>query len=211
VKGLFISLEGPEGSGKTTQAGMLSEYLTKRGYGVTLTYEPGGTPMGRGLRDVLLNSDGDDITPWCELFLYLADRAHHVEKLIRPALHLGKVVICDRFIDATVAYQGYGRGIDLGLIKQLNLLVTQGILPDLTVILDIEAGLGLSKAIEMKCRLGLRDGDRLEQGGLDFHRRVREGYLAIAKENPLRVKLIPVDGPIEEIQARIREFVDKLL
>lgn len=211
MKGYLITLEGPEGSGKTTHGVMLREYLVKKGYEVTLTHEPGGTPLGKKLRQILLTPDEDVFSSLCELFLYLADRANHMEKVIGPALNEGKVVICDRFIDATVAYQGYGRGLGLELIKELNSLATGQIEPDLTIILDIEAELGLLKAVNSKLEQGLKDGDRLEQVGLDFHRRVRAGYLKIAYEDRSRVKLIAVDGPIEEIQARIRVYADELL
>lgn len=211
MEGLLVSLEGPEGSGKTTQAKLLSEYLSNKGYNIILTHEPGGTSLGEKLREILLAPQGDDPSSWCEYFLYLADRAHHVEKVIRPALKEGKIIICDRFIDATTAYQGYGRGLDLDLIKELNLLTAQEILPDLTIILDIDPKVGLRKAIERKIELGLEDGDRLEQRGLNFHCRVREGYHKIAQEDPARVKLIWVDGSIEVIQARIIAYVDELL
>jgi len=212
ANGLFISLEGPEGGGKSTQAGLLGEHLSQGNYEVILTQEPGGTSLGKSLREILLTPDrGEDLSAWCELFLYLADRSHHVEEIIKPALEMGKIVICDRFIDATLAYQGYGWGLDLGLIEELNLLATQGIRPDLTILLDIESSIGLQKAIEEKSKLGLKGGDRLEQKGLDFHCRVREGYLKIASNDPSRVKVVQVDGPIEEIQARIRVYVDKLL
>lgn len=211
MEGLFISLEGPEGSGKTTQAQILSEYLSEKGYEVALTHEPGGTPLGEKLRHILLTPNGNDLSTFCELFLYLADRADHVEKVIKPALNEGKVVICDRFADATIAYQGYGQGVEIGLIEQLNLLAAQQIEPDLTIVLDIDSQVGLRKAIETKIEIGLKNGDRLEQRGLDFHRRVRQGYLNIAQNNPSRVKLIQVGDSIEEIQRKIRNYVDELI
>lgn len=198
MKGILISFEGPEGSGKTTQARLLWEYLCKNGYKAILTNEPGGTSIGRRARSILLDPKHKRLSSLTELFLYLADRAQHVEEVIRPGLEEGKVVICDRFIDATLAYQGYGRGLPLDLIERLNLITTQGLRPDLTIILDVKSALKEGK-------------DRIEKACSDFHNRVRYGYYRIADKEPDRVKIIQVNGSVDLIQSRIRGYVDGLL
>ena len=161
-KKLIITFEGIEGSGKSTQIERLSSYLMDKGLPVLTTLEPGGTPLGIKLREVLLNSKADEIIPLSELFLYLAERAQHVREMIIPALSEGKIVISDRFLDATVAYQGYGRNLDLTLIEKLNGLASQGIKPDLTILLDMETTSGIERA-----RRGGK-GDRLEKEGNFF-------------------------------------------
>jgi dTMP kinase len=201
MEGILITFEGPEGSGKTTQAKLLFKYLDAKGYKVVLTNEPGGTLVGKRTRKILLDPKLIELCPLAELFLYLADRAQHVEEFIKPKLREGKIVICDRFVDATRVYQGYGRGLPLKTIDKLNLISTQGIMPDLTIILDIDSFTKLKKTPK----------DRIEQAGVDFHTRVRDGYHKIAQMEPKRVKIIKVDGPIGVVQLRIRKYVDELL
>lgn len=179
-RGIFITFEGVEGSGKTTQVQRLAEAL---GSDVVLTREPGGTPIAERIRDIFLTSDG--ITTMTELLLLAAARAQHVDELIRPALEANKIVICDRFIDATVAYQGYRGGIDLALIYQLNRVATGGLTPDITFILDLPPEIGLQRQQRGETRR-----DRLDREPLEQHRKVREGYLSAAKADPDRVKLI---------------------
>lgn len=207
-RGIFISIEGGEGAGKTTQTKLLKKYLINKGYSVLITQEPGGTRMGRFIRKILLNPDNNEIDKWTELFLYFADRAQHIQETIIPALNKGKAVICDRFMDATVAYQGFGRGISIRLIDVLNRIVTKGIKPDLTICLDLGPGEGLSRA---RLKYIRKKGDRLEEEGLSFHRRVRKGYLTLAKREPERVKVIKVVPSPDKTFSLIRKFVEKIL
>jgi len=179
-RGTFITFEGVEGAGKTTQVQRLATAL---GPDVVLTREPGGTPVAERIRDLFLTSDG--ITPMTELLLIAAARAQHVDELIRPALEANQTVICDRFTDATVAYQGYRGGIDLDLIHQLNHVATGGLTPDITFILDLPPEIGLQRQQRAETHR-----DRLESEPLEFHRKVREGYLFAAKSETHRVKLI---------------------
>ena len=179
-RGVFITFEGVEGAGKTTQVQRLAAAL---GPDVVRTREPGGTPVSERIRDIFLTSDG--ITVVTELLLIAAARAQHVDELIRPALAANQIVICDRFIDATVAYQGYRGGIDLNLIHQLNRVATGGLTPDITFILDLPPEIGLQRQ-----QHGETHQDRLDKEPLELHRKVREGYLSAAEADPHRVKLI---------------------
>lgn len=205
MPGIFITLEGPEGSGKSTQARRLSHYLKKKRLETLVSQEPGGTKIGLKIRKILLSPTSKGMEAMTELFLYLAIRAQHVEETIRPALREGKIIISDRFLDATVAYQSDGRGLDRNLVNKLNGLVTNELKPDLTILLDIEIPQGIERA------RGKGRGDRIEQEKVEFHQRVREGYLRLAREKPERIKKIKVEGSIEEVQIIIRQYVDKLL
>ena len=199
-KGLFITFEGGDGCGKTTQIKLLDEYLRSKGYKTLLTREPGSKGLGIKLREILLNYDGD-VSPTCESFLFLADRAQHVDCIIKPALEEGVVVLCDRHTDSTVAYQGYGRGLDLEQIHNLNNIATNGLKPDLTIVLDVDVETSQN-------RLG-SEKDRMESAGLEFFERVRKGFLEIAKQEPERVKVIDSTQTIEEIHKQILELVGK--
>jgi dTMP kinase len=201
--GIFITLEGIEGSGKSTQAARLRDYLTGRGLDVVVTREPGGSPIAEKIRKILLDPSNKKMVPLAELFLYEASRTQHMAEIIAPALKAGKCVICDRFFDASTAYQGKARGIDTGAVERLNLLATGGIKPDLTIVLDLPADVGLG-------RLG-RSLDRLESESLEFHRRVREGYLEIAREDPGRVKVVDGSGSIDDISLKIQRLVETWL
>ncbi len=174
--GKFITLEGPEGAGKSTQARLLSKYLKEKGYPSVWTREPGGVSIAEQLRELLLNPDSK-IFSRAELLIYAAGRAQHTEELINPALQAGKYVICERYIHASLAYQGYGRKLNLDLIRNLNDIATGGINPDLTVIFDIPVKKGLQRTKDSGNQL-----DRLESENLQFHRRVRKGYLKLSKE-----------------------------
>jgi len=175
-KHIFITIEGGEGSGKTTQSALLKEYFEAKGFGVLLTREPGGTVVAEAIRKLLLNPNSN-LSPITELLLYEAARAQHIEEIIKPALEGGKAVICDRFTDATFAYQGYGRKISLSLIKKLNDAATEGLVPNLTIYLDIQPDLGVGKAkILDKEEYGAL-GDRIERESITFHNAVRKGYL----------------------------------
>jgi dTMP kinase len=201
---VFITLEGGEGVGKTTQQALLALQLRQAGYPCLCTREPGGTALGRALREILLH--GDPLTPLAELFLYAADRAEHVQKCILPALAAGQVVVCDRFTDSTLAYQGYGRGLDLEKIRQLNHLATGGLQPHLTLWLDLPPEVGLArKASGPLARTGL--ADRLEQERLEFHRRVHQGFQTLAAAEPQRIVRIDAEGSPLEVAARIWSVV----
>jgi dTMP kinase len=203
-RGMFISLEGVEGCGKSTQAELLGEYAKKLGCSVVLTHEPGGTPIAEKIREILLEPRNTEMTDVTELLLYLASRAQHVNQLIMPALDEGKVVICQRFSDATFAYQGYGRGFDLDFLEQVNKVATGGLEPDLTLVLDLDTEEGFFRKRGDNL-------DRLENERIEFHSKVRAGYLDIARKAPQRVKVIDAKGSIEEVHLRIRKCVDQRL
>lgn len=207
MKGKLITLEGTEGSGKSLQARLLCKYLKNLGYKVIHTREPGNTNIGKSIRNLLLNPKNKSLTDITELFLYLADRSQHVEEVVHRNLVKGYIVVCDRFMDATVAYQGYGRRLPISLINKLNQLAIKGKKPDLTIILNVPLRLGLKRAM----KVGPYAGDRIERQTLTFHRRVRNGYHKIAKSDPNRVKLIKAHGDISEIQKKIRTLVNKTL
>ena len=201
-RGIFITFEGVEGSGKTTQVRRLATAL---GPNVVLTREPGGTPIAERIRDIFLTSDG--IIPMTELLLIAASRAQHVDELIRPALEANQIVICDRFIDASVAYQGYRGGIDLEFIHQLNRTATGGLMPDLTFVLDLSPEIGLQRQQQ-----GGTHRDRLDRESLESHRKVREGYLFAAKTDPDRVKVIDAAQSPDAVHAvLLTEYQEYLL
>lgn len=209
---LFITFEGIEGSGKTTQLEMIKEHLEWKGYKVLATREPGGTDIGERIRAILLNKVGEAIVPWAELLLYVASRAQLVEEVIRPCLEEGKVVLCDRFSDSTAVYQGYARGLDLGAIDTINRLATGGIKPDITFILDCPPEKGLKRAWDRVDTVKEGDKeDRFERFSLEFHNRVRAGYLKLAEEEPDRVKVIKGDRDIPTIHKEICGIIEKRL
>ncbi|MEW6162522.1 MAG: dTMP kinase [Nitrospirota bacterium] len=205
MKGILISFEGIEGTGKTIQSRLLYEYLAKEGCKVTLTEEPGGTRIGLKIRDLLLSAENRGMTPISELLLYNASRAQHIKEVILPALKIGSVVITDRFIDSTVAYQGYGRGIDLKLIDFIERIVTEGLKPDITLLLDLDVEIGLKR------NRGINKTDRLEIEDLEFHKRVRDGYLEIAAKEPERIELIDASESIEGVHRRIIRIVEDFI
>jgi dTMP kinase len=209
-KGIFITIEGVEGSGKTTQSYLLKEYIEKLGREVLLTREPGGTIFAEAIRKILLNPKFAP-APLSELFLYEAARAQHMEEFVVPALKASKIVICDRFIDATVAYQGYGRKLNLKLINQLNKAATFGVLPQLTIYLDIDVEKGLSKAKKLDKESYGSDGDRIERESVLFHNNVRKGYLSQAKKYPKRIKVIKTQKKALATHKLIRKYLDVIL
>lgn len=203
MKGLFITLEGPEGAGKSTQIELLNKYFSEQGYEVVQTREPGGTEIGSRIRNILLDSNLDNLEPKTELLLYAASRAQHVNEVIKPALKEGKVIICDRFSDATLAYQGYGRRLDKDLILKLNQMATGGLEPDLTFLLDIEPEEGL-----LRTKNEVRD--RIEREDLSFHQQVRDGYLKLA-EKKSRFEVIDGSQSIENIFDNLIETLEERL
>lgn len=200
-KGLFITFEGADGCGKTTQLKLLAEYLEAQGEEVIITREPGSKGLGVKLREILLNYDGE-VAPECESFLFLADRAQHIATLVKPSVNAGKIILCDRHTDSTVAYQGYGRGLDLDRINYLNNIAVDGIKPDLTFVFDVD--------IETSMQRVGAEKDRMEAGGDEFFNRVRNGYLEIAKQEPERVKVIDASRSIEEVFADVKSVFDNL-
>jgi dTMP kinase len=207
---LFITFEGIEGCGKTTQIRLLAESLRARGLQVLATREPGGCPIADAIRSILLDSANSRMAPRTELLLYAAARAQHVFEVISPALTEGKAVLCDRFTDATVAYQGYGRHLDRDLIEQLNRLAAEDVVPDLTLLLDFPPEEGLRRACLRNESLPELNEDRFEQESLDFHRRVRAGYLdAAAREE--RFRIIDARGTVAEVAARVEMTVAEFL
>jgi dTMP kinase len=206
----FITFEGVEGSGKTTQIQALRAHLEARGHRVLATREPGGCPIADAIRAILLDSANRALLPRAELLLYAAARAQHVEQVIRPALEAGAIVLCDRFADATTAYQGGGRGLDAKLVAELNLIATDGLRPDLTLLFDIPVEIGLSRARFRNQSDTLRDEGRFEMEELDFHQRVRSAYLALAAADE-RFRIVDATGTAESVAARVITAVQSLL
>lgn len=210
--GFFITFEGIEGSGKTTQIQRLKGYVEHRGFPCRITREPGGCRVGEKIRDILMDADNEVLTPLSELLLIMANRAQHVIEVIEPTLSHQGVLICDRFHDATVAYQGYGRGMALDLIERLNQTVTKGVKPDLTILLDCPVELGLERAKERieATDLPWKEG-RFEAERQDFHQRVRDGYLTIAKAEPHRVKVVNGSRDEGTVEREVRRLVNRFL
>jgi dTMP kinase len=205
VAGLFISFEGIDGVGKSTQADLLEGYLRELGKNVVRTLEPGGTELGQEIRHLLLHRKGD-VAPRAEALLYAADRAHHVATKVRPALERGEVVITDRYLDSSVAYQGAGRVLDQTQIRELSIFAVDGLLPDVTILLDLDA----AESMARRNKTGT-EPDRLEREKVEFFEAVRQGYLKLAAAEPNRFIVIPASHTVDEIQAQIRTRINKLL
>ena len=203
VSGTFITFEGIDGSGKTTQLRLLAQFLRAQGCELLVTREPGGTPVGLSLRDALLDIRGE-VDPLTELLVFAADRAQHVRKVIRPAIEKGAVLISDRYADATRAYQGAGRGFSRELINEIIQLATEGLVPDLTVLFDVTVEESVMRTTRRSAK---NKRDRLDIEKEDFHSRVREEYLRIAKAEPDRVKVIDASGTIDRTQQSLRDIV----
>jgi dTMP kinase len=203
---MFITFEGPEGSGKTTQIRLLVEWLRERGYDVVLTREPGGTDIGNQIRAVLHDPQNTAMDAGAEILLYSADRAQHVAQRIRPALAAGKIVVSDRYADSTLAYQGYGRRLDMQSLRAITAFATGVLTPDLTLYLDITSEEGLRRK-----QKGGDEWNRLDAESSEFHRRVRAGYLELAAQEPHRWAVIDGDRSVEEVQAEIRARVAEML
>ena len=205
---MFITLEGTEGSGKSTVLNRLKDWLMEQGHGVVLTREPGGSRLGRTLRSILLDISNKDLTGEAELFLYLADRAQHVRQVIKPALDEGMLVLCDRYADSTVVYQGYGRGLDPKLLHRFNEVAVQGLWPDLTLLLDIDPEIGLKRAMSRNLAEGICQTEgRFEAESLLFHHRIRDGYLAWGAVNRHRFAVIDASLSPDEVFEQVKTAV----
>ena len=201
-KGLFITFEGADGCGKTTQLNLLKDYLENKGYKVVITREPGAKGLGEKIREILLNYDGE-VSNRCESFLFLADRAQNIDIIVKPAIDEGKIVLCDRHTDSTVAYQGYGRGLDIEQINMLNRIATNNIKPDLTLLFDVD--------IETSMKRVGNQQDRMEKSGKEFFNKVRNGYLELAKQEPDRIKVIDTAKSITEVQKDVTKIINKYI
>jgi dTMP kinase len=209
---MFVTFEGIEGCGKSTQCRLLAAWLEELGHKVLRTREPGGSALGRTLRSILLNVENRDLTPESELFLYLADRAQHVGQIIRPHLEQGWTVLCDRYADSTVVYQGYGRGLDPDLLHSFNDVAVAGLWPDLTLLIDLPVEDGLRRAMDRNAReRQCASEGRFEAESLSFHGRIRNGYLRWAALHPDRFRIIDGLGTPEEVQDRVRAQVSPAL
>ena len=203
--GHFLTFEGGDGSGKSTQAVLLEEWLRSQGRTVVRTREPGGTDVGNEIREIVLHRRGH-IAPRAEALLYAADRAHHISTVVRPALQRGEIVLQDRYLDSSVAYQGVGRELEAGEIRDLSLWAAEGLLPDVTVLLDLDVAIGRGRLDESRTRF-----DRLEAEAAEFHGRVREAYLALAAAEPERFLVLDATRPVDDIAAAVRSRVSELL
>lgn len=201
-RGYFITFEGADGCGKTTQLELLADYLKEKNKEVIITREPGARGLGERIRDILLNYDGE-VSDRCESFLFLADRAQHIDIIVNPAVEDGKIVLCDRHIDSSVAYQGYGRGLDIEQIDRLNMIATNGKRPDLTLVFDIDAETSMKRVGTEK--------DRMESAGIDFFNRVRKGYLELANQEPERIRVLDATKSIEEIHNEVVKIFSELI
>jgi dTMP kinase len=201
MPGIFLSFEGIEGSGKSTQVALLADAMRAQGHEVVVTREPGGTPRGQVLRQMLLDPTEPPLAPRAELLMMLADRAQHVQEIIAPGLSANKVVITDRFVDSTTAYQGHGRGFDQALLQQLNVLACDGYLPVMTFLMDLSVAEGLQRALHRRGEAAT--ADHFEAESVAFHERVREGFLAIARAEPHRVRVLDATRPKEEVHQDI--------
>jgi dTMP kinase len=208
----FITFEGGDGTGKSTQIRLLERHLVAQGKSCLTTREPGGTSLGQLLRKILLESGDRPISSSTELLLYLADRAQHVHEVIAPAIMQGKIVLSDRYIDSTVAYQGYGRGFEVQLLLALNRVASQGVTPDFTFLLDCPVELGLSRTIHRRSDSSIaKNDDRFENENLEFHEKVRRGFLDLARAEPARFYVIDASRSEQEVFAAVKEIVDRRL
>lgn len=210
--GVFITFEGIEGCGKTTQIRLAADYLRRKGVALIVTQEPGGTPLSDKIRRILLNRGAFQIGAAAELLLFAAARAQHVEDVILPALRENRVVLCDRYSDATIAYQGYGRGMEIGALRRIIDFASRSLSPDLTLLFDVPVELGLKRALgRISKRKGSAAEDRFEQEAGEFHQRIREGYLEIAGFEPARFRVLDGTKAIDEIHRDVCAILDEAL
>lgn len=205
MRGKFITIEGTDGSGKSTQIGLLMDYLNKKGVDVLFTREPGGTPIGEKIREIILDVNNREMAPETEALLYAASRSQHVREKIIPAVEEGKIVICDRFLDSSLAYQGTARRMGMETIMEMNRAALGGVMPDLTVFFDLSPEKGILR------KKNERALDRLEEEKIDFHKRVYDGYKQLCLKYPERIKAIDADRSVEEVHLEVREVIDGLL
>lgn len=203
MKELLITVEGPDGAGKSTQIELLKEYLEKKGYEVLVTREPGGNPVSEAIRGIILNKDYSEMCYMTEMLLYAAARAQLVSEVIKPALEAGKIVICDRFVDSSVVYQGIARGLGIEAAYGVNDYALQGISPVLTILLDLDAGEGIRRKKHQA------ELDRMESAGLEFHEKVAEGYRTLAARHPERIMTVDAALPIQQIHDKIIEVIEE--
>ncbi|MCX7923788.1 MAG: dTMP kinase [Clostridia bacterium] len=204
-EGIFITVEGTDGAGKTTQIALMKDYLESKGYEVVLTREPGGTSISEKIRSLILDPENTEMGILTEALLYAAARAQLVSQVIRPAIEQGRIVICDRFVDSSYVYQGYGRGIDLKIVADINRAALNGVTPDITFFFDISPETALAR------RINATGADRIEKEKMDFHMKVYHGYKKLALLYPERIKTIDSRRSIEEISLDVREWLDELL
>ncbi len=205
MKGLFITIEGTDGAGKSTQIELLTEYLSKKGRDVLVTREPGGTPIGEKIREIILDTENSEMSDITEAMLYAASRAQHVNEKIKPALLEGKIVICDRFVDSSIAYQSSARGISRELIEDINKYAVCGITPDITLYFDITPEEGIKR------KKNMHELDRIEKEKEDFHKRVYEGYKNLLKLYPERIKRVDASKSISDVHKQVIEYINKIL
>ncbi len=209
--GLFITFEGPDGSGKSTQIGFLAERLRTAGYSILESVEPGGTPIGKKIRRILLDPENQELCPTAELLLMFAARAQNVEQWIIPALEAGRIVLSDRFTDSTIAYQGVGRGLGIDTVLAVDRIACHGVVPDLTLVIDIDTESGLARAHSRnRHRAGIKES-RIDEQALDFHEKVRHAYHALTQSEPQRVRLIDGNAPPETIAKQVWDVVEPIL
>jgi len=209
---MFISLEGIEGCGKTTQLEGLSTFLKEKGRSFVVTREPGGTAIGEKIRSILLDPASKELVPAAELLLYMADRAQHIHALIKPRLAEGKIVVCDRYFDATVVYQGFARGLGIGFIRDLHRVILEDLIPDITLLLDLPPRIGLARAWQALDNGNRSDTEsRFEEETISFHEKVRAGYLELSRREPRRFKVIDASQKIDEVQRDIRKVLAEYL
>lgn len=212
---VFITIEGPDGSGKTTQAELLAHALKSRGYKVTRGREPGGTGIGRRLREIILDPESSLMSPLTEVLLYAADRCQHVHEVLMPSLRSGAIVVSERYVDSSLAYQAAGLGVPLEDVKHINRIATGGLMPDLTILLDIEPRAGLERALKSdkyRSDSSPGEGDRIERREIEFHSRVRQAYLSLASESPGRFRVIQATGrKPEDIHSDVLNIVIKAI
>lgn len=211
MTGRFITFEGPDGAGKTTQMKMLGERLKALGKKVVYTREPGGTKISEEVRKLLLDPSNKEMVHRTEALLYAAARAQHVEELIRPALTEGNIVLCDRFTDSTLAYQGFGRGINLSMLEELNNLAISGVVPNITLILDLDSEVGIERISSTRVLASGVEKDRIELENIDFHLRVREGFRRLAAKEPGRCKIVDAKKDIDTVHNEIYRLVKEVL
>lgn len=210
---MFISLEGIDGSGKTTEIKFLRQYFETKGIDCVFTREPGGTEIGAQMREILLNPANTVLEPYSELLLYVADRIQHINEVILPALNAGKWVVCDRYFDATMVYQGYARGLDFEIMRELHRTMCRNLYPELTVVFDLEPELGLRRALGDIAH-GARGNEesRFEMEKLDFHKKIRNGYLDLAERDPIRFRVIDASGTPETVHelfmAELKDYMN---